>query len=107
MAWSTPESFSVTVPNIHNWPPRINAIGNLTAIVGKTFSHYVNAHDLENDTITYGLAEAPAGATIDNSTGVITWTPNPTHIGMHNFTVSATGGGASNKMTFFVMVKNP
>ncbi len=39
------------------------------------FSYTVTASDIENDTLSYNLTTAPAGMTINASSGLIQWTP--------------------------------
>lgn len=54
--------------------------------------------------VTYSLDVAPIGATIDASTGVVTW-PDPTESTfLRQFTIRGTNGGGSSTVTYFVGV---
>ncbi len=43
---------------------------------GSTLNYTITATDPNNDTLTYSLENAPAGMTINPTTGQITWTPS-------------------------------
>jgi large repetitive protein len=53
---------------------------------------------------TFTLSTAPEGATIDGSTGKITWTPAATLSGNVDFTLQVTGKGGSAKQSWVVEV---
>ncbi len=69
--------------------------------VGETFILYVynaNADDIESEITGFFLDVAPAGMTIVEATGVITWTPTELQFGEHAVTVRVTdehGGSAT------------
>lgn len=74
----TDVTFNLTVNNVS---PVIDAIANQTTAVGAAFSLQVNASD-SNTPLTYTLTGgAPAGMTINSSTGLISWTPPATEEG--------------------------
>jgi hypothetical protein len=50
--------------------------------------------DLPAQTLTYSLASAPASATIDASSGAISWTPSQDQLGSNPFTVVVTDNGS-------------
>ena len=91
-----------TVPP--NTAPSITSTAITTATVGVPYSYDVNATDPEGDALTYSLDAAPAGMTIDSTSGVISWTPAAT--GDSNVTVRATDtGGLSATQSFVVSVE--
>jgi cyclophilin family peptidyl-prolyl cis-trans isomerase len=51
-----------------------------------------NAQNPEEGTagLTYALVNAPSGATIHSTTGVLNWTPTSGQVGSHSFQISAT-----------------
>ena len=55
------------------------------------------AVDVDGDSLSYSLVEAPDGMTIDPGTGAIEWSPNVNDIGTHAITVQAVDnvGGAA------------
>ena len=48
--------------------------------------------DLPSDTLTYGLEDPPAGASMDPATGAFTWTPTEDQNGIHTITVTVSDG---------------
>jgi hypothetical protein len=57
------------------------------------------------DTITFSLTKSPAGMTIDDKTGAISWTPAPGQEGPQDVIVTAAGtGGKSADQTFTINV---
>ena len=83
---SHPKLYITYDPN----PPTItSAVGPLLGDVGVLYGpHTVTATDPTSQTITFSLTSPPAGASIDPSTGVITWVP--TVPGLQTLTVVAT-----------------
>ncbi|WP_422929356.1 putative Ig domain-containing protein [Singulisphaera sp. PoT] len=79
-----------------NHAPSIASIPNQSVQRGKTLTVQVAGSDPDTtQSLTYSLgANAPAGATIDPSTGVFTWTPDAsTTLGDHSITVDVTDNG--------------
>jgi ELWxxDGT repeat protein len=72
---------SITVEAIPNQAPTLNAIGNQTISEHLPFTFTATASDADaGQTLTFSLANGtsgaiPAGATINPTTGVFTWTP--------------------------------
>lgn len=60
---------------IRNLPPVIMEDKNSLKPLfdGKNFSYRIKATDPDNDTLTYSLKTAPAGMTIEKTTGLIQW----------------------------------
>ncbi|ELS32847.1 MULTISPECIES: putative Ig domain-containing protein [Pseudanabaena] len=63
-----------------------------TPQANKAFQYQVNALDPNNDTVTFSLVTAPSGATINASTGLLTWQPTSNQVGDNNFTIKVTDG---------------
>ncbi|WP_373694403.1 putative Ig domain-containing protein [Geobacter sp.] len=71
-------------------PPIITSNpSTLKVTVGQPYSYTVLATDEDADTIKYYLDAKPAGMTIDQSTGVIAWTPAADQVGKHTVTIRA------------------
>ncbi|MFL0809341.1 MAG: tandem-95 repeat protein [Agarilytica sp.] len=81
-------SFKLTVVNTGNQSPTITSAVTTTVEVNTAYQYDVDATDPENDVLTYALVSAPAGMTIDTTTGVIDWLP--TVAGDYLVDVSAT-----------------
>ncbi|QPR69333.1 S-layer homology domain-containing protein [Lysinibacillus macroides] len=63
------------VASLVNTAPVLTGIGNRTVNEGSFLTFTASASDAEGDSLTYSLVGAPAGATINATTGVFTWTP--------------------------------
>ncbi len=90
------ETFNITVGEA-NQAPVLAAIGNQSIDEGSLFTFTVSASDpdLPANNIFFSLdASAPAGATIDPSTGQFSWTPPAgTSLGNHTVTVRVSDDG--------------
>ena len=58
-----------------NRPPVITSFPNFSVATGATYSYTVTATDPDSDAIKYFLTTKPTGMSIDEATGVISWTP--------------------------------
>ncbi len=59
-----------------NRAPVLAGIGNKRLTLGQSLSFKASATDADGHTLSYSLAGAPAGATINAGTGAFTWTPS-------------------------------
>jgi len=76
--------------------PVINSSPVLMATEGEVYSYDVNASDANSgDTLNYSLSNAPAGMSINASTGSISWTPGNSQAGSQNVTVTVTDDSSS------------
>lgn len=83
-------------------PPIINSFPNTFTRVGSPYSY--QATSTGNPAATYSLTFAPAGMTIDSTSGIISWTPDITQVGVQNVTVTATNLAGSNDQSFAINV---
>ena len=60
---------------VNNRPPVITSSAPTNATASKAYTYAVKASDPDGDTLTYSLPTKPAGASINASTGAISWTP--------------------------------
>ncbi|MCU7905887.1 MAG: tandem-95 repeat protein, partial [Candidatus Thiodiazotropha sp. (ex Epidulcina cf. delphinae)] len=72
---SATEEFTINVVD-DNQPPVIAAGGIPSAEVSIPYEYRINASDPDGDALTYRLATAPEGMTVNETTGVINWTPS-------------------------------
>jgi hypothetical protein len=107
---SDAKSFTVTVNEV-NSPPVLAAISNKTINEGAllTFTNSATDPDLPANTLTYSLDPGfPAGASVNPTTGVFTWTPDESQgPGLYTNTVRVTDNGSppmSNSKSFTVTV---
>ena len=92
----------------------VNAVNDAPVIVstpvtaadeGVAYSYDVDATDVDGDALTYALALAPVGMTIDPVSGLISWTPDDTQVGDQNVTVSVSdGNGGVTTQSFIITV---
>ncbi len=76
-----------------------------TATEGVTWYYAATGKDADGDLFTWSLAQAPAGMTINASTGLVSWTPGPTSAGTVPVAVRATDAdGAYYTQAFGVTV---
>ncbi|MCY2977661.1 MAG: putative Ig domain-containing protein [Planctomycetota bacterium] len=86
-----------------NTPPEITSLPDIEALTGKQYVYPVTAIDADNDRLKYRLTEAPAGMTIAETTGKITWTPTVAQIGNHKVVVQVDDGrGGKANQTYTV-----
>ncbi len=88
---------------ISETPPQIVSTPVTSAIAGQAYSYDVNA--IGNPTPTYTLMTSPAGMTIDNMTGIISWMPNTT--GDFDVTVQASNTQGTDMQSFTISVASP
>ncbi len=79
-----------------NSPPTLTAIGNKSVNQGQLLTFTASGSDPDaGQTLTYSLQGAvSAGAVIDPTTGVFTWTPTAGQVGQHTFTVRVSDNGS-------------
>lgn len=95
---------SITV--FGNEPPQITSAAITTASVSVPYAYDVNATDPNaGDVLTYSLTLAPAGMTINASSGLIAWTPTAAQAGNQSVSVRvADPQGQAATQTFAVNV---
>lgn len=89
--------------------PVINAISQAVLGEGNTVQFSVSSISGVGGNVTYNLAVAPAGATIDSKTGAFTWTPPDNYNGLMPITIEAVDSSDSRLRTirtFLVDVGN-
>ncbi len=95
-----------------NDAPVLDPIGNQNPVVDRPYSYDVNATDEENHTLTYSanatLEDVGTNATINSSTGIISLTPNTSHLGVYwvNISVSDSYGGVDYEIVRFLVGAN-
>jgi hypothetical protein len=82
-------------PDLSNHAPVLASIGNQSGQEGSLLTFTAQAIDADGDTLTFALdSGAPAGASIDPSTGVFTWIPSESQGGStYSITVRVSDSG--------------
>ena len=105
------QQFTITVsaPAPTSRPPTIISTAPTAASAGNPYTYGVTATDPDSgDTLTFSLPTAPAGMSIDATTGLITWTPALAQAGSHPVTVRVTdSGGLSADQGYTITVSAP
>jgi len=84
--YSAFQSYIISVAN-QNSPPAITSTPPSSALEDSTLSYAVTASDADGDGIGFLLAVAPADMTLNNSTGLLAWTPDNDDVGNHTVMV--------------------
>jgi hypothetical protein len=101
------DSKTITVTVTGNSSPTLAGVPGLSAVDELTpLTFTAQAFDLDaGQTLTLGLANAPAGASIDPATGVFSWTPTEDQApATYQFDVTATDGTATARLPITVVV---
>ncbi len=91
-----------------NAPPRLQSSQPVTIPVDEAFEFQITAVDpdgLNPDLIRYLGVDLPDGASLNERTGTLTWTPNIRQVGSHRFQVIATDQfGAASSQNYEIRV---
>jgi len=97
-------SITVTEPETENHSPVIISTAVTSATVGEAYTYDVEATDPdEGDVLAYSPIAAPAGMTINSSTGLINWTPSV--IGDYDVIIEVSDGELFTYQEFTVTVQ--
>jgi hypothetical protein len=98
---STPPP-STPPPSGSNSAPRITGTPSTTVLQGSTYSFVPSATDADGNALTFSIANAPAWATFNASTGRLSGTPTAAQVGTYpNITSSVSDGSASASLPAF------
>ena len=88
-----------------NHAPVLDSIGNKSVNEETALTFTVSATDADANTLSYSLVGAPAGTSIDASTGVFNWTPTEAQgPGSYTFDVRVSDGSLTDSETITVTV---
>lgn len=89
----------------NNLTPTIVSVPPTLAVTDRTYLYAVRANDLENDPLSWSLASAPDGMSIDPESGVIRWAPTIQQVDSHDIVV-AVGDGINTSTQSYTVVVN-
>jgi len=99
--------FGLGVSSRVNQPPMFSNIPIVIATAGATYQYDANATDPEHNPLTFSLDTAPAGMTVDPSTGVLNWSPTAAQAGRNRVSLKVIDGqGGSATESFTIQVAN-
>ncbi|MFA6469679.1 MAG: DUF4350 domain-containing protein, partial [Bacteroidota bacterium] len=85
------DSVKFTVLNVNRAPFFTTIMPETTNIPSsQIFSVQFTASDPDNDKLTFGFVQHPAGATMDENTGLFNWSPIVDQAGLHNIIITVT-----------------
>jgi len=97
-------AINVTAPTT-NRPPTISGTPATNAKQGTAYAFQPTAADADNDPLTFTIANRPAWATFNGSTGRLSGTPGATNIRTYsNIVISVSDGKASASLPAFAIV---
>src|SRR5207248_144243 len=75
------------------------------AAVNVLYTYAPRAFDADGDIPTFSLTVAPDGMIIDGASGVISWTPTPDQLGVHDVTLLVRDGqGGQTRQLYRILV---
>ena len=79
-----------------------------TATANAPYTYDADATGIPSATITYSLAQSPAGMTIDATTGLVSWTAGATQVGTHPVEILASAStGHTARQSYTLTVSTP
>ncbi|RLG12323.1 hypothetical protein DRN73_02760, partial [Candidatus Pacearchaeota archaeon] len=94
-------------PGPSNHSPEFTSTPVTQAVENSVYSYDADANDTDGDTLEYSLAQAPAGMTINSSTGLIQWTPTDSQSAQnHQVKVQVSDGVNTTEQDFSVYAVN-
>lgn len=92
------------VADANNQAPVISSTPRDTIGLGQTYLYLIAADDPNHDPLTYRLASAPSGMTVDNR-GLVSWDPTPSQLGSHAVQLQVEDGqGGETTQSFNLLV---
>ena len=89
-----------------NTPPALDPMSSWSVTEGNNLSFSVHGTDANDDTLTYSATGLPAGATLNATTGLFSWTPGFAQAGTYSITFSSSDGLAQASRSATVTVQN-
>ncbi|MCH8003110.1 MAG: lamin tail domain-containing protein [Nanoarchaeota archaeon] len=87
-----------------NGAPVVTSTPVTRAIERQKYTYDVDATDPDGDVLTFSLLTSPSGMSIDSSTGVISWTPILSQVGVNNVTVNVSDGSLTETQSYNITV---
>lgn len=85
----SPQEFSIVVTTNLNHPPIILSSAPTYALVNQVYSYSVQGADPDGDALHYVLVEAPRGAVINATNGLLNWVPSTDQVDVYRVTIAA------------------
>jgi len=86
------QRYTLQVAGPANQSPIITSTAPTMATAGVLYRYLVDASDADNDALTMRLLVNPAGMTLNDASGEISWTPTAAQVGSHAVQVQVSDG---------------
>ena len=90
--------------NTTNGAPVLTSTPGTSAIERADYAYDVDATDPDGDILTFSLIASPTGMSIASSTGLISWSPTLSQIGLNDVAVNITDGSLNITQSFQINV---
>jgi hypothetical protein len=98
------QNFTLTVINVND-PPVITSEPILEATVLDPYEYQLNVMDVDKgDILTYSLDTCPNNMTVNSTSGLITWIPDPEQIGNNSVIIRVSDSNTSDTQEFNIKV---
>ena len=87
-----------------NYPPHLDWISDKTVTEGQRLQFRLSASDPDGDTLTFSSPNLPTGASLDEDSGLFTWTPAHEQIGEYHVRFIVSDGSSSVEQTVKITV---
>jgi len=103
-SWTSAEVSTSTVQSPTNGAPRISGTPPTSAKVNEPYAFQPTASDPDGDKLTFQIANKPAWANFDSSTGRLSGTPSSSYTGTFaDIRISVTDGKATSSLNAFAV----
>src|SRR5205823_736113 len=75
-----------------NQPPAFSSVPVTSAVVGRSYAYAASASDPNGQRLSYHLAVAPNGMTVDPLTGRVSWAPTANQVGTNQVILTVDDG---------------
>jgi len=97
---------NIVVKDVNRAPKFTQALTDTTISENSQLKYVYIASDPDGDAVSYSLANAPDGASINAANGVFTWTPSYSQSGTYNLKVYASDGKLKDSVALKIVVKD-
>jgi fibro-slime domain-containing protein/RHS repeat-associated protein len=100
----TQQQYSLSViDSPPNRPPVFTSTPVVDAAINTNYTYQANASDADDDSLTYSLLSAPQRMIVNANTGVVSWSPTGTQLGIYDVKLAvADGKGGTAQQNFQV-----
>ncbi|MBE6966259.1 MAG: hypothetical protein E7441_09545, partial [Ruminococcaceae bacterium] len=97
------QKFRIPLAYVETGAPEFESVGNLTVSAGSTLKAMITATSPLERAITYSGTKLPRGASVNETTGELTWKPDNSQVGENHFEVTATDSDGRQSATHFMV----